>query len=317
MTDACGAQGTDRRFRLAEGSTLARGDRGESPGAGRRDERTPRSRGAVLVSGCSSGIGRACAVRLSRAGFRVFAGVRDVSDAPPNRGTPVVLDVSSCDSVARAAAFVSDHLEGAPLVGVVNNAGVSAAGPLAALPLAAVRQALEVNLMGPLRVARDFLPMLRTSRGRVVNIGSGEAFCATPFNGAYCMSKHALEAQTECLRLELAPEGVAVCIVEPGQTDTAILRKVGREFDELEDRLRGEGLQSYALGVRARAAMSARPGMPPDRVAAAVERALTARNPRARYFVGSNVRAAAVLGRFFPARLRDRIFVRLFGFPGG
>jgi len=158
--------------------------------------------------------------------------------------------------------------------------------------------------------------MLRACGGRIINIGSGEAFLATPFNGAYCMSKHALEALTECLRLELAPEGVAVCIVEPGQTDTAILQKSSRQFDELEGRFRKEGPESYVRGIRARAAMSARAGMSPDRVAAAVERALTARRPRARYFVGLDVRAAAVLGRFLPARLRDRIFTRFFGFPG-
>jgi NAD(P)-dependent dehydrogenase (short-subunit alcohol dehydrogenase family) len=273
---------------------------------------------AIVITGCSSGIGRACAVRLSSAGFRVFAGVRNAADARSLESfcTPLQLDVTSPDSVAAACAAVAEDLDGAPLWGVVNNAGVSIPGPLERVTIEEVRLVLEVNLLGVLRVAQTFLPQLRGTGGRIVNIGSGEGFLATPVNGAYCMSKHALEALSESLRIELAPAGIAVCLVEPGQTETVILQESRQRYSELEAVIGASHAGLYDGAIRARAAMSARVGMPPERVAAVVERALTARKPRARYFVGLDVRGAVLLGRFVPSRLRDFFFTRVLGFPG-
>jgi NAD(P)-dependent dehydrogenase (short-subunit alcohol dehydrogenase family) len=304
---------------------------------------------AVVVTGCSSGIGRACVTHLARSGFRVFAGVRRAAEVrslaagaeslhadtqplatasgrdaeAPATGAvvPLEIDVASADSVAAAAAFVAERLGDAALWGVVNNAGIAIPGPLETIDLDDVRRVLEVNLLGPLRVARAFLPALRAARGRIVNVGSGEAFLATPLNGAYCMSKHALEACSEALRLELAPASVAVSVIEPGQTQTAILDKTRRGLAALGERAsepapRAGSTAGYEAAIRARAAMSDRLGMPPERVAAAVARALTDRVPKARYFVGLDVRGALLLGRFVPSRVRDLFFSRVLGFPG-
>ncbi len=273
---------------------------------------------AVFVTGCSSGIGQACAVRLSRAGFRVFAGIRCSPNSVdlPEDVTPVEVDVTSTESVAAASEVIAEALVGNPLWGVVNNAGISIAGPLEAIDLADVSKVLETNLLGPLRIVQTFLPMLRASRGRIVNIGSGEAFLATPLNGPYCMSKHAMEALSESLRLELASSGVFVSVVEPGQTQTAILEKAAGQFSEMEGRLDAARRDFYGPSIRARGAMSERTGMPPDRIAAAVERALSDSNPKPRYFVGLDVRGAALLGRFVPSRLRDLFFCKVLGFPG-
>lgn len=272
--------------------------------------------GTVVITGCSTGIGKACARRLSSHGFEVFAGVRREEDASRlvSFATPVVLDVASTESVEQAAAFVTERAH-SPLVGLVNNAGTSLPAPLELVDLEDVQRVLEVNLFGPLRMVQALIDGLRASHGRIVNIGSGEAFLTTPMNGPYCMSKHALEALSEGLRLELGAAGIPVVVVEPGLTDTAILEKGRSHYASLPSRFDAGDLARYQDLVDARAAMSARKGAPADRVAKVVQRALTARRPRARYFAGSDVRGAYLLGRIAPRRLRDLIFTRVLGFP--
>ncbi len=180
-----------------------------------------------------------------------------------------------------------------------------------------IREVLDVNLLGPVRLVQAFLPMLRESEGRIINIGSGEAFLATPANSAYCMSKYALEAFSESLRMELAPMGIHVILVEPGGTKTRIMEKVALRFQTLGESLPSTAQTLYGKSMEARRRMPERGRLQaPEKVAGVVRRALDAPKPRARYFVGADVRGAFMLGRLVPSNARDAVLRILFGFPG-
>ncbi|MGD1157325.1 MAG: SDR family oxidoreductase, partial [Terriglobia bacterium] len=185
-------------------------------------------KGAVVITGASTGIGEACALHLDKLGFRVFAGIRKAADAEALRHrasarlVPIRLDVSDETEVEQAARNVTEALRGEGLAGLVNNAGIVVAGMLEFLPLDALRRQLEVNVVGQVAVTQAFLPHLRKARGRIVNIGSVSGLIAGPFSGAYAASKFALEALTDALRVELRPWKIHVSIVEPGNIQTPI-----------------------------------------------------------------------------------------------
>lgn len=265
---------------------------------------------AVVVTGASGGIGRACVSRLTALGFTVVGAVR--SDDQAASLEPAVrclrLDLSQPQDVARAAEEVRSL--GLPLRALVNNAGASRAGALEDLPPEAAREVLEVNLLGPLQLTCALLPELRLARGRVINVGSGEAFLATPLNAPYCMAKHALEALSVSLRLELHASGIRVCVISPGQTETSILARAREQFAELSSRTS----PPYQGLIAARARMAERIGAPPDRVAKAIARAVTDRRPRSRYFVGLDSRGAFIVGRVVPERVRQLVYRYLLGF---
>lgn len=264
---------------------------------------------SVLVTGASSGIGRAAALRLARAGWRVFGGVRRDADAAALRELgvePVELDVTSADQVAAAAGVVGPELHG-----LVDNAGIAIAAPLELVPLDELRHQLEVNVIGQVAVLQSVLPALRRARGRVVLIGSIGGRSALPFLGPYAASKHALEAIADALRVELRPFGVAVSIVEPGSIATPIWRKGADRADELSAGFDAERAALYATAVaRLReVALQRGPGVDPDAVAKAVEHALTASRPKARYLVGRDAHLRAWIERL-PTRLRDRVLAK-------
>ena len=265
---------------------------------------------AVVVTGAAGGIGRACVSRLTALGFVVLGTIRN-DDQAASLGPSVRcvhLDLSEPSQVARAAEEIRAF--GLPLRAVVNNAGTSCYGALEDLPLEAIREVLEVNLLGPLQLTRSLLPELRSAGGRVINVGSGEGFLATPLNAPYCMSKHALEALSACLRLELAPSGIHVCVVSPGQTETAILARARKRFVGLAARTS----EPYQDLVAARGRMAERVGSSPDRVAEAIARAITDSRPRSRYFVGADSRGAFLLGRVAPEPVRKLVYRYLLGF---
>src|SRR5438132_2521675 len=184
---------------------------------------------AVLVTGASSGIGRAVVGELVRRGFTVFGTIRRRDDAASLAAlgaTPVTLDVTDAATIAAARAQLERALAGQPLAGLVNNAGIPAAGPLELLPLDELRHILDVNLIGAVAVTQAFLPRLKASRGRIVNISSVAGRGALPFLGPYAASKFGLEAISDSLRRELLPFGVRVIVLEPGSFKTAIWSKV-------------------------------------------------------------------------------------------
>lgn len=279
----------------------------------------PPRRGAVLLTGASSGIGHATALRLAARGI-VFAGVRAEADAEKlaREGgaslRPLLLDVTDAASIERARAAVAAC--GTRLDGIVNNAGIALAGPLEVLPAADLRRQFEVNFFGPLALAQAFLPLLRAHGGRIVNVSSIGGKLAAPFAGAYASSKFALEAASDALRVEL--RGIVhVAVVEPGAVNTPIWRRGAAEsvriFDAAPETLRAP----YASAVRAMLQLSQtleRRGIAPERVAAAIEHALYARRPRARYLVGIDARLRLAVARL-PEGVRDRIVAAVIGLP--
>jgi NAD(P)-dependent dehydrogenase (short-subunit alcohol dehydrogenase family) len=257
----------------------------------------------ALVTGASSGIGAACAARLARSGWRVLAGVRRAGDAP--EGTEeVLLDVTDAGDIAAAADGIEE------LHGLVNNAGVALALPLERVPLDELRRQLEVNVVGQVAVTQALVPALRRGRGRVVFVGSIAGKSALPFLGPYAASKHALEAVADSLRVELKPWGIAVAIVEPGTIRTPIWRKGAEKADALLDEQAQELYGDRIAAFRRVAAERGANGAPAEAVAATIERALTARRPRARYLVGRDAWLRAGVERL-PARARDRTYERL------
>jgi NAD(P)-dependent dehydrogenase (short-subunit alcohol dehydrogenase family) len=245
----------------------------------------------------------------------VLAGVRAEKDgdglrqAAGERLEPVMIDVT--DPAAIAAA--SERLGEGPLHGLVNNAGTALAMPLEFLPLDQLRRQLEVNLVGQVAVTQALLPNLRSARGRIVNVGSIAGRSSLPFLGAYAASKHALEAITDALRVELRPFGIAVTIVEPGTIATPIWRKGGELTEQLAagmpeqlGRLYGERMSAF----RDAATAAGQRAEPADQVAIVIERALTAQEPKARYVVGRDARRRAIVERL-PTRLRDRVYERV------
>ena len=231
--------------------------------------------------------------------------MRKAGDAP--EGTrELVFDVTDAGAIARAPEEVES------LDALVANAGIAIAAPLEFLPPEELARQLDVNVVGQLRVLQAFLPPLRRCSGRVVLMGSIGGRSSLPFLGAYAMSKFALEAMADALRLELAPWGMHVAIVEPGTIATAIWTKPQRSLDDFPPEAREYYGERVARFRKLAAARSAR-GVPAEEVAKAVEHALTAARPRTRYVVGPDAKRRARVEKL-PDRIRDRVLVRfLFG----
>jgi NAD(P)-dependent dehydrogenase (short-subunit alcohol dehydrogenase family) len=279
------------------------------------------SRGALLITGASTGIGRACTEHLDNLGFTVFAGVRKQSDADSlraggsGRTQPLMLDVTDSESIVSAMRTV-DEASPAGLAGLVNNAGVSAGGPVEFVAMEEWRRALEVNFIGQVAVTRAALPALRKARGRIVNMTSIGGRLASPFLGPYNASKYALEAVTDALRIELRRFGIEVAAVEPGAVATPIWEKGRASAEQATKNMPAEALKLYSAGFAAISKFISegeRSGVPPLEVAQAVEHALTAHRPKTRYVVGRDAKMRLVLTRLLPTRSMDRLVVRAMG----
>jgi NAD(P)-dependent dehydrogenase (short-subunit alcohol dehydrogenase family) len=261
-------------------------------------------RGTVVISGASSGIGRATAQHLAGLGFDVLAGARREADAPDGT-TPVLLDVTDDGAIEALATRIGDG----PLAGLVNNAGVGLGGPIEHIPLDDWRQQFEVNLFGHVAMTRALIPALRAGGGRIVNIGSIGGRTALPFAAPYTASKFAMHAFSDSLRVELQAQGIHVALIEPGAIATEIWRKGDETQDQVEADLPVELRERYRKGLdgaRKATARAARNAIAPEKVADVVEHALTARRPRARYVVGADARVQA-LAAHLPAAITDRL----------
>jgi NAD(P)-dependent dehydrogenase (short-subunit alcohol dehydrogenase family) len=277
---------------------------------------------SVVVTGASTGIGRATSLRLDRLGWCVFAGVRADRDAESLRSdaserlTPLILDVTRAASIESSAKTVAAAVGDGGLQGLVNNAGISCPGPIEFIELDEVRRQLEVNVVGQIAVTQAFLPLLRRARGRVVNVGSMGGFVANPFLGAYAASKFAMEAVNDSLRREVRPWGIEVSIVQPGSIATEIWRKGDAYSDELTARLPPGATDLYGRAIevlRAYVDGISRRAIPPDAVAKAIQHALSARRPRTRYRVGVDARAMRALTWLLPDRFMDALILRVSG----
>jgi NAD(P)-dependent dehydrogenase (short-subunit alcohol dehydrogenase family) len=257
----------------------------------------PPTRGAVVITGASTGIGYASALHLSSLGFQVFAGVRRDEDAARLRDAngsiePLKIDVTDQASIDAAAQTVREAT-GGRLVGLVNNAGIAVPGPLEYLPMDEFRRQIEVNLTGQVAVTQGFLPMLRPTRGRIVNIGSIGGRVGLPLLGPYAASKHA--------------------IIRPGPIATEIWERGNNTADELLDRMPAAE-QHYGPAIaaaRAGAQERMKEAIPPQEVAEVVAHALTSDKPRTRYLVGRRAKLLAVFATVLPDRLFDRLIERM------
>jgi NAD(P)-dependent dehydrogenase (short-subunit alcohol dehydrogenase family) len=288
--------------------------------------KTNDSRGAVVITGASSGIGRSCALWLDGLGFRVLAGVRRKEDgislqsAASGRLTPLMLDVVKPESVRTAAAAVAEAVGDSGLAGLVNNAGIAVAGPLEFLPLDLLEEQLKVNLLGPVAVTQALLPLIRKGGGRIVNISSDNGKVAWPYLAPYCASKYALEAVSDSLRMELREWKIPVILIEPGSIKTAIWGRSKRTADELVARMPAQGMELYGPVIKKLykiTELMESSGIPPEAVARAVALALTASRPKPRYIVGLDARLQILVNRVLPTRLSDWLILQLISRFGG
>ena len=277
---------------------------------------------SVLITGCSTGIGYACALDLAARGWRVFAGVRNREDGQrivehlAGKVEPVLLDVTDPALIQAAVEQLDAALGQSGLDGLVNNAGIVVAGPLELLPTEAFRRQLEVNVLGTHAVTCALLPLLRRATGRIILMGSISGRVTPPQYGAYAASKHALEAMADAWRIELRPWRLSVSIVQPDNVATPIWNKLDQSIKDLENR--GESTtaamyQRQMRRVRASGLNMGKTGMPVAHVVGAVHHALTARWPRARYPVGLRTRLAFWGQSNLPAWIMDRFLRRAVG----
>lgn len=281
----------------------------------------PAASPAVLVTGTSTGIGRTTTRLLDREGWQVYAGVRRGEDAESLRGecssrvTPLLLDVTQASAIEQAAKDVAEALGEAPLVGIVNNAGIGFGGPLEFIDLEEMRNGFEVNVFGLLAVTRTFLPLVRRgSGGRIVNVSSGAGKVAMPFLGPYCASKFAVEALSDAMRLELRGGGIRVSVVEPGFIDTPMQEKGQGDVERMRATLSEDGRLRYDHGIDQLAAnleRFAKSATPPRSVARAIFAALTAKRPKSRYTVGTDARLLSPLSRLLPDGAKDALLGKL------
>lgn len=275
----------------------------------------------TLVTGSSSGIGRATALRLAAAGQHVYAGVRHLEDgeklvrsATGGEITPLILDVTEPGHIEAAATAIAAH---GGLDGLVNNAGYGLACPTELVPLDAFRRQLEVNVTGQLAVTQAMLPALRPARGRIVMVSTIGVRFTPPFAGPLDAAKAALTALGDTLRQELAPWGVRVVLVEPASINSGAADKVTRDAAAALDAAGPQGRALYEdsftnmLEVMERRESH---GSPPDVAAATIVRALTAPRPRAVYLTGRYSRRLALLSRL-PVPVLDRARRRVFRLP--
>ncbi|HEY1641858.1 MAG TPA: SDR family NAD(P)-dependent oxidoreductase [Streptosporangiaceae bacterium] len=278
----------------------------------------------TVVTGASTGIGRATALRLAAAGQHVYAGVRKPADgeklAAAARGgelTPLLLDVTDGGQIEAAAKEVTGHVGGTGLDGLVNNAGVGMACPAELIRLETFRSLLEVNLTGQLAVTQAFLPLLRRARGRIVVISTIGVRFAPPFASALDAAKAALTALADSLRQELAPWGIRVILVEPASINSGAADKVTRDAAAAMAAAPPAGRALYGDAFSAMLSVMEHresQGSPPDVAAATVYRALTAARPRTMYLSGKYARRLATLS-MLPAPVLDAAKRKIFRLP--
>jgi NAD(P)-dependent dehydrogenase (short-subunit alcohol dehydrogenase family) len=272
----------------------------------------------ALVTGTSTGIGEACVARLAGHGWTVFAGVRRAEDGDRLKAQhagdirPVMLDVSNRDQMRGVVDGISAEPGAHGLDGLVNNAGLGIGGPCEYLSEDEWRWVFDVNLFAVVALSQMAFPLLRMAQGRVVHIGSIGGRLSTPGLAPYSASKHALEALAEAQRHEFqrSGSGVRVALVEPGEVNTAIWDKADVSVDQIDRALDDVGRERYLWLLdqsRGFIAEGRSRGVVPDKVAEAVEHALTARRPKARYLVGPDAKIYGHVVTRVPDRVRDAL----------
>ncbi len=272
----------------------------------------------IVITGCSSGFGRLTALQLARQGWHVFGTVRKeddkesltnaLEDVYKEHMTPVVCDITNAEQVASLAQMVATATP--RLDALLNNAGTAFAAPLELISLEDLTAQFEVNVIAQLRVTQALLPLLKSAKGTIINVSSISGKVSTPVIGAYSASKFAIEAISDTLRLELAPFGVRVVIIEPSSSPTNIWQtSMKRSLEKLEPHRVGEYAKLLTTFEKLANALSKR-GFPPQRFVDTVVRILANPKPRIRYVVPSSASIEVTLRRFLPDAVFDAILRR-------
>lgn len=276
----------------------------------------------VLVTGTSSGIGKATLAAAGAAGWHVFAGdraegERDTTSLGRGLVTPIHLDVTQEPDITAAAAQISEHVGAAGLAGLANIAGIGVPGPLEIMPIADLRRSFEVDFFGQVALTQAMLPLLRRARGRIVFIGSLVDRLTIPFMGALATSKSAVAALADTWRQELAPWGIHVTLVEPGfistgadQTTKAMIDRVIADMTPEQQDLYGDSFRT--MTERGYATQTS--GSSPAGVAEVILAALTDKHPKDHVLTGSKAHVGAMLGRL-PQSVQDHLKREMFGLP--
>lgn len=268
------------------------------------------SKKAVLITGASSGIGKCCVYKLSEAGFDVYAAVRtkeaerELLSIDSARINPLILDITEPQSIEAA----KQQLRKVDLFALVNNAGSAVLGPLEFIPLEDIRNQFEVNLFGHIALTQSFLPKLRQTKGRIINMSSISGFVGFPFFGPYCSSKFAFEGFSESLSRELKSQGISVSIIEPGNINTGIWESSFNTGQNIEEKFPTEAHQIYGRRFAGKNRNSYGPSVKsePEDVAKVVVHVLNTDRPKQRYLVGKDAKKIAMMKRLLGSQLFDR-----------
>ena len=265
----------------------------------------------IVITGVSSGIGRASLDLLHEKGYHIFGSVRNqavadkLSKIYPERFTPLLFDVQNHDEVVRASKVVFEHCE--TLAGLINNAGIAIPGPLEHLSEKQFEKQLDVNVKSIRRITNLFLPLLGAKLnaskppGRIINISSVSGLFNSPYNGAYSISKHALESMTDIYRRELRRYGIKVIAIEPGPIKTEIWKKNLNKMDEFKDSDYYEVLQKADKIIE----NAERNALPVENVSRLVAKCLTVSRPKTRYIVHKNKFAFRLMAYCLPDKITD------------
>ena len=272
----------------------------------------------VLITGTSTGIGRDITLDLCKKGFHVFAGVRKMEDADglvssgKGKITPLLLDVTDEQSIQAAIDLVANATDG-KLYCLINNAGIAPPGPLELLPLDDIKNAINVNLVGPFAMTKAVIPMLRKNNGaRIINISSISGLIALPGLSCYAATKHGLEAFNDSLRVELSQFDIFVSAIEPGNILTPIWDKAGSAVTRLMDLNDTQIIDLYTpiINYFEKAAQTPT-GSPVEAVTKVATHAVTADKPKKRYLVGTDAKVLKLIGRL-PDKVRDKLILKMF-----
>jgi NAD(P)-dependent dehydrogenase (short-subunit alcohol dehydrogenase family) len=292
---------------------------------------TSTGRPAVLITGCSSGIGRAAAISLHQAGFRVYASARNpaaLGDLADRGLRTLALDVTDEASMTKAVTAV--EADGSAIRVLINNAGYGLYGPVEQQPMSEIRRQFETNFFGLVRLTQLVLPgMRRHGGGRILNVSSMGGRATLPGGAFYHASKYAVEALSDALRMEVAQFGIQVVLIEPGPVNTpwnqvaadslstAVPGGGGSGADGGPD---GDPYAAYKAAVGAsfgtvQEGPLARLGSTPEQIAAVITRAVTARRPHTRYLINPMAKSVVTLNRILPGRAYDAVLRRQYKLP--
>ena len=270
---------------------------------------------SVLISGASTGIGKSCALHLDRLGYKVYAGVRKESDAEnllsesSDSLKPVILDVTESKSIDNTLREIESDTE-SEFFGLVNNAGIGISGVLEAVEIEDIRKLMDVNVIGLLALTQKFIPLLKKSKGKIINIGSTSSYLSFPGGSIYAGSKFAVRAITDALRLELKHFGISVSLISPGAVESEIWNKSRSYKEKIRESIDPKILEDYKELIKfGKNILEKIKPIPAIEVAKSVETALSSLQPKRYYYVGSDCKAAVKFSKL-PGSLKDKMILK-------